>query len=214
MYNEYVKKGWCRTMMIWCYQHEIPSEVARLKEQNRKNEEYWNKRYCEQAEHIESLRNQLEFKTKECEILQNIDEERLGLKQTVELLELHSNYYEQGFNHMKELNDKLEENDKLKEELWVYENGTKNYSRDIQELQQQIKKLKEYQLMDTEQVNTLLEQIENEEKESILKLIREMDIKVIKEILRLQEENKRIKGTNEPLAKLYLNSIYGKKEEK
>lgn len=55
--------------MRWCYKHESPSEVARLKEQNRKNEEYWNKRYCEQAEHIESLRNQLEIKTKQYENL-------------------------------------------------------------------------------------------------------------------------------------------------
>lgn len=85
--------------MIWRYQHKTPSEVARLKEQKRKNEEYWNKRYCEQAERIESLRNQLEIKRIECNMLNKmlVDDNKLKeqLGDTIKEIEtfLHKNKY-------------------------------------------------------------------------------------------------------------------------
>lgn len=63
-------------MIIW-KRNKQNDELTNL----RNEKKYWNKQYCEQAEHIESLRNQLEIKTRECDKLNKMLEEDNLLKE-------------------------------------------------------------------------------------------------------------------------------------
>lgn len=170
--------------------------------------------FDEWKEQIESLKKELEIKTKECEKLK---EEVMRItneyKSSTERYKHQFKRMQQDVNNLK---DEIEEKDKCKneilEELHSVINKYKQISEDrwkrcneIDMLQNEIKKLKEYQNMDTKITNTVFTDLQLTEHEELVTL--RISYKL------LEYKFKELQKTNEQIARLYLNLKYGKKEE-
>lgn len=123
-----------------------------------------------------------------------------------------------------EILDKQEELDVTTKKLNQISDDRWKRCIEIDMLRQEIKKLKGYQNRDTEITNMIFSDLQLSEHEELINLriknkileakLKDLDLKQIKVLLELQYENEAIKNTIKQLTKLYLNSIYGKKEEK